>query len=426
MGGLARRATYIKAFDLRSKGEVPTLFVDAGNLFSDDRFSAGKLPAEVVTKNKWVLQAYGEFDFDAANISFNDLAYMNDLLKKDGYDKRLDQYPFLSKVISANVQPTDGSLNAPAPYVIKEISLHRGDPGTFKVGIVGFTDGKPTSTTAKETQIAGFQIADPYETAKKVLPELKKKVNYIVALAYMTEDRAQTLATQNPEINSIVVAHQLTNMNDPQHFNQATLTVAYSQTKFLGELRVYLKNDGQVQNQTNRYIAMDDSIPDDPVAASEVSSAHSEFTNQEIQSAQQQAAAASPTPPTANLLPASNSPYVGVDECAKCHQREYNIWKTTNHSHAIESLQKKNEQFDPSCIKCHVVGFQQGGFQALYSTPQFANVQCEACHGPGREHAKAPAKGYGFVATPAGCVQCHTQSNSPDFNFVTYYPKIKH
>ena len=40
MGGLARRVSYIKAFKQRSNTEVPTLLVDAGNLFSDDRFSA--------------------------------------------------------------------------------------------------------------------------------------------------------------------------------------------------------------------------------------------------------------------------------------------------------------------------------------------------------------------------------------------------
>ena len=68
----------------------------------------------------------------------------------------------------------------------------------------------------------------------------------------------------------------------------------------------------------------------------------------------------------------------------------------------------------------------KGGFQALYSTPQFANVQCEACHGPGGVHAEKPRKGYGYVQTPSDCVTCHTRDNSPDFNFAAYWPKIKH
>jgi 2',3'-cyclic-nucleotide 2'-phosphodiesterase (5'-nucleotidase family) len=84
MGGLARRVSYIKAFKQRSNTEVPTLFVDAGNLFTDDRFSANELPTEVMTKNKWVVKGYGDFHHDAANISYIDLPYVGQLLKKDG------------------------------------------------------------------------------------------------------------------------------------------------------------------------------------------------------------------------------------------------------------------------------------------------------------------------------------------------------
>jgi hypothetical protein len=27
---------------------------------------------------------------------------------------------------------------------------------------------------------------------------------------------------------------------------------------------------------------------------------------------------------------------------------------------------------------------------------------------------------------PVGCMQCHTKPNSPDFNFETYWPQVKH
>jgi hypothetical protein len=162
-------------------------------------------------------------------------------------------------------------------------------------------------------------------------------------------------------------------------------------------------------------------VPDDPAAAEEVAGAHTEFTNEQSKSAQQIQASATPL----SLL--NTAPlYAGVDECAKCHQQEYDIWKNTGHAHAMATLESRNQQLDQGCVKCHVVGFEQGGFQAIYSTPQFANVQCESCHGPGRAHADNPAKGYGFMSVPVGCIQCHTQNNSPDFNFALYYPKIKH
>jgi hypothetical protein len=92
----------------------------------------------------------------------------------------------------------------------------------------------------------------------------------------------------------------------------------------------------------------------------------------------------------------------------------------------MATLEKKHQQFDNECVGCHVVGFQKGGFQSLITTPQLANVQCESCHGPGRQHSENPGKGYGFMPTPVGCTVCHKEPNDPDFDFAVYWPKIRH
>src|SRR6185503_7180360 len=163
MGGLARRVSYIKAFKLRSNLEVPSLFVDAGNLFTDDRFAADRLPAEVMTKNRWVVKGYGDFHHDAANVSYSDLPAMAEIFKKEGYDERVKEYPFIERLVSANVQPTDDQHKAPPPYIIREITLKRSVPGKkLRVGIVGFTEGKPTGMNQREFLYAGFRIEDPF------------------------------------------------------------------------------------------------------------------------------------------------------------------------------------------------------------------------------------------------------------------------
>ncbi len=423
MGGLARRVSYIKAFKQRSNIEVPTLVVDAGNLFDDNRFSANELPAEVMTKNRWVVKEYGDFHNDAANISYLDLPYLGELLKKDGFDTRVEEYPFIERLISANIHPTDDQHRDPRPYVIREITLKRGAPGkTLRVGVVGFSEAKPTGPNATETVYAGFRIDDPFEAARRVLPELKAKTDFIVALAYMDQGSAQRLATENAEIDTIIGARQTSSMDVAQHFNRATITYAFNQTKYLGELRVYLKGDGSPENQINRYVALDSVIPDDASALEVVTAAHTEFTNEQNASAQAAAVPARPNP----LLGGGDSPYAGVETCAVCHQEQHQVWENSKHAHAMATLEKKNQQFDNECVKCHSVGFQKGGFQSLYTTPQFANVQCEECHGPGRQHASNPGKGYGFVATPVACMQCHKEPNDPDFDFAVYWPKIKH
>jgi 2',3'-cyclic-nucleotide 2'-phosphodiesterase (5'-nucleotidase family) len=420
MGGLARRVSYTKAFKHRSNLEVPTVSVDAGNLFSDDRFTANQLPGEVMTKNKWVVKGYGDFHQDAANIGYSDIPYLAELLKKDGYDARLQELPFIARLVSANLQPVDDQHNAPAPYVIREITLKRGDPGrALRIGIVGFTEGKPLMGNEAEYLYAGYRIEDPFAAARRVIPELKQKVDFIVALAYMPQDKAQRLANENADIDTIIGARQINSMDEAQHFNRATITYAYNQTKYLGELRVYVKSDGSIENQVNRFVGLDSNIPDDPDALEVVTNAHDEFTNEQKVNTESASQAVLQTA-------ALKAPFVGVETCAGCHADQKAVWDKTGHAHAMATLERKNNQFDNECVRCHVVGFETGGFQSLITTPQFANVQCESCHGPGREHVAKPAKGYGHMETPVGCVQCHTNVNSPDFDFETYWPKVKH
>src|SRR5215813_3905604 len=367
MGGLARRVSYLKAFKHRSNLEVPTLFVDAGNIFTDDRFNGVELPAEVMTKNKWVVKAYGDEHHDAANISYPDLPYLSELLKKDGYDKRVDELPFISRIVSGNVQPSDDTCRAPVPYVVKEITLKRGDPGKkIRIGITGFTEGKPSGPNGeRQTSFQHFKIDDPFEAAKKVIPELKKKADFIVVLAYMPSDMTQRLATENPDIDTIIAARQTSSMDDPQHFNRATIVNAFVQTKYLGELRVYVKGDGAIDNQINRYVALDANLPDDPKALETVNSAHTDFTNEQSKSAQ-----AATTKP--DLLGAGDSPYVGAQTCSTCHAEQGDVWAKSGHAHAMATLERKSEQFDNECVGCHVVAYQKGGFQSLYTTPQLA------------------------------------------------------
>ncbi|HSE97315.1 MAG TPA: multiheme c-type cytochrome, partial [Blastocatellia bacterium] len=335
----------------------------------------------------------------------------------------LEELPFINRLVSANIQPADDSRVAPAPYVIREITLKRGRPGhKVRVAIVGFTDQKPVGPNQKESAIAGFVISDPFEAAKRVLPDLKQKADFIIALAYMPADMAQRLASENAELDTVIGARQQNSQEPAQHFNRATLTYAYNQTKYLGELRVYLDGQAAVENQITRFIGLDAIIPDDPAAVEVVTSAHTEFTSEQNKKAQETSSLAKPT----SLLSASNSPFVGVETCAACHEEDFKIWEATGHAHAMATLENKRQQFDTECVGCHVVGFQKGGFQSLVTTPQFANVQCESCHGPGRQHAENPGKGYGVMDTPVGCTVCHTQPNSPDFDFATYWQKVKH
>lgn len=125
------------------------------------------------------------------------------------------------------------------------------------------------------------------------------------------------------------------------------------------------------------------------------------------------------------LKPVAGGQYLGVESCVECHQGFVESWKTTKHSSAFATLERVGKSKDPECVKCHVVGFgEEGGFLSARATPALADVQCEACHGPGREHAAdfRPMKPVGVEV----CVLCHTKENSPLFDYNEYHEKIKH
>ena len=118
--------------------------------------------------------------------------------------------------------------------------------------------------------------------------------------------------------------------------------------------------------------------------------------------------------------------YVGSKACLSCHRADFNRWHSSAHSHAYLDLLKQGHGLDPDCVKCHVTGLSSTcGFLSQSKTPQLANVTCESCHGPGGAHILNPKWAKMNLGTKV-CVTCHTQENSPNFNFASYWLKIKH
>ncbi len=128
--------------------------------------------------------------------------------------------------------------------------------------------------------------------------------------------------------------------------------------------------------------------------------------------------------------------YVGAKKCKACHIKQYKAWKKTTMATSFKNLKpginaeaKKKAGLDPNkdytadadCLKCHTTGYgKPGGFKSIAETPKLANVQCEACHGPGSKFKKIMKKNKKFKREEvkavgwifpsedeAGCMACH-------------------
>ena len=109
--------------------------------------------------------------------------------------------------------------------------------------------------------------------------------------------------------------------------------------------------------------------------------------------------------------------YVSATACQQCHEQAYLQWSATRHAFAFETLLKKERYFDGECVSCHTTGFgYQTGFQIGDQNSTLKGVQCETCHGPGKQHVGNPKKSnIRNGADTTLCLECHDTKHSPGF-----------
>jgi len=146
---------------------------------------------------------------------------------------------------------------------------------------------------------------------------------------------------------------------------------------------------------------------------------------------------------------ASDHLYVGVSKCKSCHKKEaignqYGVWSDTKHAKAFETLgtdkakewaSKKgisDPQASEKCLKCHLTayGVPAAGLDKSFAKDTKKGVQCESCHGPGKDYKKkktmadrdkAKSKGL-IIPTEETCTKCHNDE-SPAWDAARYTTK---
>ncbi len=411
LGGVARRMGYINAFRKRSP-DAATVMVDTGHIFSDELDAAkAALRPDSRLMNDWIVRANDAMSLSVVNLSYRDLRYAAGLLAPE-----TNLRPGKSALISANVKNSDSARVNPAPYTIVTATSKRLKV-PVRIAFIGLSDVAPDEYK-DGVSAAGFVIEDPLVAVKAALAEVGDKADVTVVVGYLRMTTANRIANQNDDIDVIIASDGRGLVPDPRQVNNALVVFAAKETKHLGELRMYTDAEGVVDRFTARYVELDGVIADDPQMAVMTKQARREIDAIQMKMAEAEAA---------SYTAAGESPYAGSESCAKCHLTEHAVWQKSRHSHAFAALEEKQRVFDAACVGCHSVGFQQKGFVNIKATPQFANVGCESCHGPGAEHVKLPkAGGYPTPPAPASCVSCHDRDNSPDFVFQKYWPLVAH
>lgn len=259
MGGLARRLSYIGGYR-QFFPETPVLDLSVGNIFNDQGVNSDPPFRDVLALNDHALRGYSRFGYDVANLSHQDLRVIGQYYKTARYRQAIGEYPVLKTIVSANVSPVDKkAVTAITPYVIHEIKSARAPKGVIRVGITGFSEQSPSDET-------GFVWRDPMVAAKEVIPALRKQVDVVIVLSYMTPEQSRQLAEAFQDIDVMITGHTIAMPAQLEKVGKVNYLISNFETKFLGELHLVFDRSGGFAG-VNRYVGMDETIPDQPEAA---------------------------------------------------------------------------------------------------------------------------------------------------------------
>ena len=201
-------------------------------------------------------------------------------------------------------------------------------------------------------------------------------------------------------------------IEDPVKKDGTVIVTGYQRGKKLGILTLYLDRNGMIKSYRHTWQPLGGDIKEDE-AVREILNMYDSRVAMLLKEGEA-------------LRTQSETAYLGVEKCGECHQPYLESWKNTRHARAFSSLEQAGKSSDPECTKCHAVGSgEDGGFFSMATTPGLADVQCEVCHGRGKDHLTDFDKPMQRVSETV-CLKCHTKEQSPDFNYKEYYKKIEH
>jgi hypothetical protein len=396
LGGIKRRATLLQ--QLRAK-RPDLLVVSAGGLLSADG-PGDRLKAE------YIMKGFVMLNYDAIGVQWRDLAYGPDFAANGSLpwvlsNQDIDGGENKSTKTSASKNPF-----APNRLIIR---------GKQRIRFFSWLDAEASPLRKMQGQ---HSIAEASPLAfRSALQQAKKDGELtLVASTLSSQQFAAQVGLDNVDV---LIEGSAYEVFGKARREQDTLVVQPgSRGMRLGRLDVSLRA-GHIEKWQHSVLPMPDSIADAP----QLQAWYEEY-NARVKADYLQRVA------TRKQQESGESPFVGEAVCQTCHQEQHKIWFDSRHAIAYEDLEDVNKAFDPACIKCHTVGFEQpGGFFDMSITGHLLGVQCESCHGAGRPHVEAAGnKPLPNSAWPREkiCAQCHVQKHSPGFELKTYWPRIAH
>jgi hypothetical protein len=440
LGGLARRADLLRQISDR---RWPVTALDVGGLVNNPTRQQAKFKFDMALKSLADMRYAGvAMGLEELQLSFDFLA-------------RPAEPPFLcSNVVLFGDATIAGG---PVPFRVVKV-------GGIKVGVTavfGPSLKDEVVPGAQEGAPKDFEVLEPVASLKKALAALKaEKPDLLILLSHARFDETKKIAANFPQFDIVISAGGPEDPDPrPKFLGEKTLLVAPGQKgKHVPVVGWYPK--AAKDRLKYELVDLDDKrFRDAPQIVEHMRFYQELLKERNLVAREPDIDDPRPTP----RLDAN--PFVGAKVCGECHKSALEVWETTKHAHATETLKtgrpgdKKpwiDRLYDPECVACHVTGWDpkkivgyKTGYKGEQATPHLLGQQCENCHGPGGRHTELErllAKNKGKAADDEVaawrkyhrlskktafdlCVKCHDGDNDPHFKtetFDSYWEQIAH
>ena len=351
-------------------------------------------------KAEHIVELLKTIGIDAVNVGEYELALGIDYLKE--LAKKTD-FPF----ISANLVDAGGAAIFPR-YVIKKV----GNKNIGIIGLIGDTGDIPGKV--KEITNGEASVTDAIDAVNSAIEETKGKADYIIVLTHQQANRDYVIARRVAGINAVVGGHEKQRTEAPIVVDDKTLIMrAGEKGQYLGMFQVDVD---AAMSFKHDLVPLGDDIADDAKIKALIVAYNDRIFDM-----------------YSGGVDASVNPSAGVslqaEKCGTCHSNHLTKWKATDHAKAYNTLFDRSRNYDPTCLACHTVRFEQpGGFNMKDMPMSLVNVQCESCHGDAADHLSSMKP----VQTPRPkidtCENCHTPDRNPTLrqDEKIYMDKISH
>lgn len=387
LGGIKRRTTVI---DEQRKRFPDLVLMSSGGIIANEG-------ANDRLKSSYIIKAFSVLNYDAIGIQWRDLAYGVEFANQEKLPWVATNWASDNFSNSKKITRTVDGVNVTMEF---------------------FTWLDPDSSPSKGMQGSHSNVYDDIGKLATLLKAAKKAGSITVLTSTLPFDLIkESMPLELVDILFERSAYEV--YSEPRKVGNTLVLQPGSRGMRLGKLDLTINGGNTIADFKHEVISMPEKIPD----AERMLAWYDEYNAKVKEDYLKRVE-------IRKQRESGESPFVGEEMCKNCHPTQHKIWQESQHAVAYEDLEAVGKSFDPECIQCHTVGFNQaGGFVDMSITAHLLAVQCENCHGAGREHANnggakpLPNKGWPIEKI---CGQCHTQPHSPSFKVETYWPKIQH